>query len=229
MSTEVVVHAERGSRFGEQVRAMRMERNISCAKLARIVGLDCATLSRVESGERRPPELYPFVARLVRAFGLDIESGEAQDLMNKALNERFPNLPDFAPPRYLAIVGPTAGAGLSGVGQDLLSRSGGAVLADDAPERIVAGLLASGVLQEIDARIDNHIAARLPMTGPHALLPASEASQPCSLFQALAQLFATPPLQLHSLLGRDDDRGGICTVADSAGRKWQVEVQEIEG
>lgn len=103
------------------------------------------------------------------------------------------------------------------------------MLADDAPERIVAGLLASGVLQEIDARIDNHIAARLPMTGPHALLPASEASQPCSLFQALAQLFATPPLQLHSLLGRDDDRGGICTVADSAGRKWQVEVQEIEG
>lgn len=90
-------------KFGKEVRRLRKERNISSARLAHFVGLDTATMNRIELEHRRPPEVCPFVVRILLGLNLEFSSNEAQSLLKLAVSERFPNIVDFSPESWLML------------------------------------------------------------------------------------------------------------------------------
>jgi transcriptional regulator with XRE-family HTH domain len=77
--------------FGELVRMWRAARNLGLVELANRVGIDPTLLSRIERGQRLPPEL-PVLERLAKALGIDAASDDYRDMLAAAERGRNPEL-----------------------------------------------------------------------------------------------------------------------------------------
>lgn len=75
--------------FGPLIRAKRLKRGLGLMELAKSSGLDPSLLSRMETGQRKPPEL-PALVVLANALGIPAESEEFSELLAAADQERSP-------------------------------------------------------------------------------------------------------------------------------------------
>ena len=80
--------------FGAQLKKLRQAKKVSLAELGRYCGIDGPYLSRMERGERKPPEIVPYVVAICERLGLQPKSAEFSDLVAAAQRERFPQSKD---------------------------------------------------------------------------------------------------------------------------------------
>ncbi len=57
--------------FGRKIAELRRQKELSLRGLARMVGMDFSWLSKIEHGDRPPPE-PKYIARLARHLGVDV-------------------------------------------------------------------------------------------------------------------------------------------------------------
>lgn len=81
--------------FGPLLRAKRLKRGLGLIELADRSELDPTQLSRMETGQRKPPEL-PGLVVLANALGIPTESEEFSELLAAADQERNPDLHKMA-------------------------------------------------------------------------------------------------------------------------------------
>ena len=74
-------------RFGNLLRQERERVGISLRELARYVRIDPASLSKMEKGQRLPPDVQPYVMRIVER--LQLPDTTARRLVNIAYQERY--------------------------------------------------------------------------------------------------------------------------------------------
>ena len=65
--------ADWSTRYGEELRRMRMEAGVTQIALARAIGVDQATLSRWECGRYRAPKMAVLAARYLLEHGMQVE------------------------------------------------------------------------------------------------------------------------------------------------------------
>src|SRR5262245_35858422 len=94
-------------KFGELVRARREHLGLKLTDFAASCRIDAGNLSRVERGERKPPEL-PHLVRLAEALGIQRDSLSWHQLMAAAARDRFETL-DFSGYTYLGFENPLHG------------------------------------------------------------------------------------------------------------------------
>ena len=80
--------------FGVLLKKRRKAKKVSLAELGRYCGIDGPYLSRMERGERKPPEIVPYVVAICERLGLQPKSAEFSDLVAAAQRERFPQSKD---------------------------------------------------------------------------------------------------------------------------------------
>lgn len=78
-------------KFGELLKTLREQRDISLTELSRRCGIDLGNLSRIQTGERKPPEL-PHLLKIATALELAQDSPEWRELFKAAARNRFENL-----------------------------------------------------------------------------------------------------------------------------------------
>lgn len=81
--------------FGEMVRVRRAYLGIRAVDLAAYCGLDQGSLSRIETGHRKPPEL-PRVLRIAEKLEFQRDSPEFKKLIRMAEEERYSHRPQFS-------------------------------------------------------------------------------------------------------------------------------------
>ena len=89
-------------RFGLKLRELRKQAEITLESLAQQTGINIATLSQIEHGKKRPPELIPHVSKIAELCGLEEGSPEWQAFVELAKKERFPRVrkpASMLPPR----------------------------------------------------------------------------------------------------------------------------------
>jgi transcriptional regulator with XRE-family HTH domain len=80
--------------FGGILKKLHQAKKVSLAELGRYCGIDGPYLSRMERGERKPPEIVPYVVAICERLGLTPKSAEFSDLVAAAQRERFPQSKD---------------------------------------------------------------------------------------------------------------------------------------
>jgi transcriptional regulator with XRE-family HTH domain len=80
--------------FGVLLKKLRKAKKVSLAELGRYCGIDGPYLSRMERGERKPPEIVPYVVAICERLGVKPRSSEFSDLVAAAQRERFPQSKD---------------------------------------------------------------------------------------------------------------------------------------
>jgi transcriptional regulator with XRE-family HTH domain len=86
------------ARFGPKLRELRRQAEITLESFAQQTGINIATLSLIEQGKKRPPELYPYVDNIARLCGLAEGSAEHQSFLELAQKERFARRRVFVSP-----------------------------------------------------------------------------------------------------------------------------------
>lgn len=86
-----VVRIKRSSaRFGIKLRELRKRAGVTLQELASASGLNIASLSLIENGKQRPPEM-PYVVRIAKAVDLPNGTPEHEDFLRIAETERMRN------------------------------------------------------------------------------------------------------------------------------------------
>lgn len=75
--------------FGRLLRARRRALDLGLQDLADATGINVGTLSQIENGRKRPPEIYPYVTGLAKRLGLVENTREYSQFIAQAVNERF--------------------------------------------------------------------------------------------------------------------------------------------
>lgn len=81
--------------FGPLIRAKRLKRGFGLLELANLAGMDATQLSRMETGQRLPPEL-PGLVVLANKLGIHANSEEFSELLAAADQDRNPALHKMA-------------------------------------------------------------------------------------------------------------------------------------
>jgi len=81
--------------FGPLLRAKRLKREFGLIELANLCDLDPTQLSRMETGQRKPPEL-PGLVVLANKLGIHADSEEFSELLAAADQDRNPALHKMA-------------------------------------------------------------------------------------------------------------------------------------
>src|SRR5579863_9181260 len=81
--------------FGPLLRAKRLKRGFGLLELANLAGMDATQLSRMETGQRLPPEL-PGLVVLANKLGINANSEEFSELLAAADQDRNPALHKMA-------------------------------------------------------------------------------------------------------------------------------------
>jgi transcriptional regulator with XRE-family HTH domain len=81
--------------FGPLIRAKRLKRGFGLLELANLAGMDASLLSRMETGQRLPPEL-PGLVVLANKLGIHANSDEFSELLAAADQDRNPALHKMA-------------------------------------------------------------------------------------------------------------------------------------
>ena len=75
--------------FGRLLRARRRALDLGLQDLADATGINVGTLSQIENGRKRPPEIYPYVTGLAKRLGMVENTREYSQFIAHAVNERF--------------------------------------------------------------------------------------------------------------------------------------------
>ncbi len=81
-------------KFGPLLRQHRQRREIQLGKVAQACGLDLGNYSRIELGQRKPPE-RPVVVRICQALGPDLGGLDILELLATAERERYPGYDEW--------------------------------------------------------------------------------------------------------------------------------------
>lgn len=86
------VSVDPGPAFGELLRSRRRALNIGLQELSEACGVNLSSLSQIENGHKRPPEIYPFVVSLAQRLRLEQNSPDYSQFLTRAVRERFKDL-----------------------------------------------------------------------------------------------------------------------------------------
>jgi transcriptional regulator with XRE-family HTH domain len=83
------VTPKRPKGFGTKMRELRQKSEMTLGDLAQRTDINIATLSLIENGKQRPPEIQPHVANMAKLFGLVDGTPEYAEFLRMAERERF--------------------------------------------------------------------------------------------------------------------------------------------